>query len=134
MGQIALSIAAADGVISGREVAALERLYTALGLETGGIYSALHSLTSADDPVTVMPPAEAQPGFAIPPSPDSEGALSLDAEKGRSRDDQHRAVSTPCLARSSMTRSRRRNPPKTMAKVIVSSVVWTKSTRPFLVS
>ena len=81
LGQIALSIAAADGVISGREVAALERLYTALGLETGGIYSALHSLTSADDPVTVMPPAEAQPGFAIPPRPDSEGALSLDAER-----------------------------------------------------
>ena len=78
MGQIALSIAASDGVISGKEVAALERLYTALGLETGGIYSALHSLTSADDPVTVIPPAESQPGFAIPPRPDSESTLSLD--------------------------------------------------------
>ena len=81
MGQIALSIAASDGVISGREVAALERLYTALGLETGGIYSALHSLTSADDPVTVIPPAEGQPGFAIPPRPDSESMLSLDADR-----------------------------------------------------
>ena len=81
MGQIALSIAASDGVISGREVAALERLYTALGLETGGIYSALHSLTSADDPVTVVPPAEGQPGFAIPPRSDSEGPLSLDADR-----------------------------------------------------
>ena len=79
--QIALSIAASDGVISGREVAALERLYTALGLETGGIYSALHSLTSADDPVTVIPPAEGQPGFAIPPRPDSESMLSLDADR-----------------------------------------------------
>ena len=81
MGQIALSIAASDGVISGKEVAALERLYTALGLETGGIYSALHSLTSADDPVTVIPPAEGQPGFAIPPRPDSESTLSLDADR-----------------------------------------------------
>ena len=81
MGQIALSIAASDGVISGREVAALERLYTALGLETGGIYSALHSLTSADDPVTVIPPAEGKPGFAIPPRPDSESTLSLDADR-----------------------------------------------------
>ena len=81
MGQIALSIAASNGVISGREVAALERLYTALGLETGGIYSALHSLTSADDPVTVIPPAEGQPGFAIPPRPDPESPLSLDADK-----------------------------------------------------
>ena len=81
MGQIALSIAASDGVISGKEVAALERLYTALGLETGGIYSALHSLTSADDPVTVIPPAEGQPGFAIPPRPDSESTLSLDVDR-----------------------------------------------------
>ena len=81
MGQIALSIAASDGVISGREVAALERLYTALGLETGGIYSALHSLTSADDPVTVIPREEGQPGFAIPPRPDPESPLSLDADR-----------------------------------------------------
>ena len=81
MGQIALSIAASDGVISGKEVVALERLYTALGLETGGIYSALHSLTSADDLVTVIPPAEGQPGFAIPPRPDSESTLSLDVDR-----------------------------------------------------
>ena len=81
MGQIALSIAASDGVISGREVAALERLYTALGLETGGIYSALHTLTSADDPLTVIPAAEGQPGFTIPPRPDPERALSLDADR-----------------------------------------------------
>ena len=81
MGQIALSIAASDGVISGQEVAALERLYTALGLETGGIYSALHTLTSADDPLTVIPPAEGQPGFTIPPRPDPERALSLDADR-----------------------------------------------------
>ena len=81
MGQIALSIASSDGVISGREVAALERLYTALGLETGGIYSALHTLSSADGPLTVIPPAEGQPGFAIPPRPDPERALSLDADR-----------------------------------------------------
>ena len=81
MGQIALSIAASDGVISGKEVAALERLYTALGLETGGIYSALHGLTSPDDPVIVIPPAEGQPGFAIPPRPDSGSPLSLDADR-----------------------------------------------------
>ena len=81
MGQIALSIAASDGVISGREVAALERLYSAIGLKTDGIYSALHTLSSADDPVTVIPPAEGQPGFAIPPRPDSESTLSLDADR-----------------------------------------------------
>ena len=81
MGQIALSIAASDGVISGREVAALERLYSAIGLKTDGIYSALHTLSSADEPVTVIPPAEGQPGFAIPPRPDPENPLSLDADR-----------------------------------------------------
>ena len=81
MGQIALSIAASDGVISGREVAALERLYTALGLERGGIYSALHTLTAADDPVTAIPLTEGQPGFAIPPRPDPESWLSLDGDR-----------------------------------------------------
>ena len=81
LGQIALSIAASDGVISGREVAALERLYSAIGLKTDGIYSALHTLASADEPVTVIPPAEGQPGFAIPPRPDPENPLSLDADR-----------------------------------------------------
>ena len=87
MGQIALSIAASDGVISGREVAALERLYSAIGLKTDGIYSALHTLSSADDPVTVIPPAEGQPRFAIPPRPDPENPLSLGRRQSRCRDD-----------------------------------------------
>ena len=81
MGQLALSIAASDGVISGKEVAALERLYEAIGLEKGGIYSALHALTSADEPVTVIPPSAGDPGFAIPPKPDIEGSLKLDEER-----------------------------------------------------
>ena len=81
MGQLALSIAASDGVISGKEVAALERLYEAIGLEKGGIYSALHALTSADEPVTVIPPSAGDPGFAIPPKPDIEGPLKLDEER-----------------------------------------------------
>ena len=81
MGQIALSIAASDGVISGREVAALERLYSAIGLKTDGIYSALHALTSGDELVTVIPPAEGQSGFAIPPRPDPEGPYALDPDR-----------------------------------------------------
>ena len=81
MGQIALSIAASDGVISGREVTALERLYSAIALKTDGIYSALHALTSGDELVTVIPPAEGQSGFAIPPRPDPEGPYALDADR-----------------------------------------------------
>ena len=81
MGQLALSIAASDGVISGREVAALERLYEAIGLEKDGIYSALHALTSVDEPVTVIPPSAGDSGFAIPPKPAIEGSLKLDEER-----------------------------------------------------
>ena len=81
MGQLALSIAASDGVISGKEVAALERLYEAVGLEKEGIYSALHALTSRDEPVTIIPPSEGPAGFAVPPRPGLEGALALDEEK-----------------------------------------------------
>ena len=81
MGQLALSIAASDRVISGKEVAALERLYEAVGLEKDGIYSALHALASTDEPVTIIPPSEGPAGFAVPPRPGLEEALALDEEK-----------------------------------------------------
>ena len=81
MGQLALSIAAFDGVISGREVAALERLYEAIGLGKDGIYSALHALTSADEPVTVIPPSAGDPGLTIPREPGLEGPLKLNQER-----------------------------------------------------
>ena len=81
MGQLALSIAASGGSISGKEVAALERLYEAIGLEKDGIYSALHALTSTDAPITVIPLSERPAGFTIPPKPDSEGPLTLDEER-----------------------------------------------------
>ena len=55
LGQFALALAAADGVVSTKEVSALERLYKAIGLETDGVYSALHAMASADETVTVLP-------------------------------------------------------------------------------
>ena len=81
MGQIALSIAASDGVITGKEVAALESLFKAMGLKMEGIYSALHNLTSVDEPVTVIPSTEGVRGFAIPPRPDPGETVLLDADK-----------------------------------------------------
>ena len=81
MGQLALSIAASDGVISAKEISALERLYQAIGLEKDGIYSALHALASEDEPVTVIPPSAGPAGFAIPGDPDLKGTLTLDEEK-----------------------------------------------------
>ena len=81
MGQVALAVAAADGVISGKEVSALERLYKVIGLDTDGIYSALHALASGSGPVTVIPAMEGDRGFAIPSRPIPGGAVRLDAEK-----------------------------------------------------
>ena len=81
MGQIALSIAASDGVITEKEVAALERLFKAIGLKREGIYSALHNLTSGDEPVTVISSTEGVPGSVIPPRPDAGEMVLIDAHK-----------------------------------------------------
>ena len=76
-----LALAASDGVVSAHEVSALERLYRTLGLETDGIYSAIHTLISRDEPVTVLPSGDREEGFAIPPRPDGSSTVSLDAER-----------------------------------------------------
>ena len=81
LGQLALVMAASDGVVSAKEVSALERLYQVLGLETDGIYSAIHSLTSPDEPVTVLPSGDREHGFAIPPRPDASDTVNLNAER-----------------------------------------------------
>ncbi len=76
-----LALAASDGVVSAHEVSALERLHRTLGLETAGIYSAIHTLTSRDEPVTVLPSGDREEGFAIPSRPDDSGTVNLDAER-----------------------------------------------------
>lgn len=81
IGQVALAVAAADGVISGKEVSALERLYKVIGLNTDGIYSALHALASGSGPVTIIPATEGERGFALPSRPAPDCAVILDAEK-----------------------------------------------------
>ena len=81
LGQFALVLAASDGVVSAKEVSALERLYRALGLETDGIYSAIHNLTSSDEPVTILPSGDREQGFAIPPRPDESSTVNLDAAR-----------------------------------------------------
>ena len=78
---LALALAASDGVVSAHEVSALERLYRTLGLETDGIYSAIHTLISRDEPVTVLPSDDREEGFAIPSRPDDSGTVNLDAER-----------------------------------------------------
>ena len=82
LGQVALAMAAADGVVDPGEIKAIERLYKAIGLTTDGVYSDLHALTAGSEPVTVRTAGtagEQARGFAIPPPPERDGKVVLDA-------------------------------------------------------
>ena len=81
LAQLALVVAASDGVLDPREIAAIERLYRALGLDSGGIYTALHGLVAGAAPVTVRP-GQPEAGFAIPPRPAAAAPrLMLDRDR-----------------------------------------------------
>ena len=80
-GQVAVAMAAADGVIDPGEIKAIERLYKAIGLATDGVYSDLHALTARCEPVTVRPVVGQERGFAIPPPPKLASKVILDAER-----------------------------------------------------
>ena len=79
LGQVALAMAAADGVVDPGEIKAIEKLYKAIGLTTDGVYSDLHALTARSEPVTVRRAGEPARGFAIPPPPERDGKVVLDA-------------------------------------------------------
>ena len=79
LGQVALAMAAADGVVDPGEIKAIERLYKAIGLTTDGVYSDLHALTARSEPVTVRRAGEPARDFAIPPPPERDGKVVLDA-------------------------------------------------------
>ena len=78
LGQIALAMAAADGVIDPGEIKSIERLYKAIGLTTDGVYSDLHALTARTEPVTVRAAGAPARDFAVPPSPERYGKVVLD--------------------------------------------------------
>ena len=79
LGQIALAMAAADGVIDPGEIKSIEKLYKAIGLSTDGVYSDLHALTARSGPVTVRTAGAPAREFAVPPPPERDGRLVLDA-------------------------------------------------------
>ena len=81
LGQVALAMAAVDGVIDPGEIKAIQKLYKAMGLRTEGVYSDLHALTSGNEPVTVREAGEAERDFAIPPPPAHDSKVVLDAER-----------------------------------------------------
>lgn len=78
-GRIALAIAAVDGIIDPGEIRAIEKLYKAMGLETEGVYSDLHALTSGNEPVTVQTAGEEERSFAIPKPSARDNKVVLDA-------------------------------------------------------
>ena len=81
---LAVQMAAVDGEASTEEVAQLEKLYKTLGLDTAGLYGALHAAvsTSSDEPVTMRPAAFAPNGPAIPPEGGpAPGGIGLDMTK-----------------------------------------------------
>lgn len=81
LGQVTLAIAAADGVIDPEEIKAIEKLYKAMDLATNGVYADLHALTARDELVTVRPAGEQERDFVIPPPPEHDGKVVLDAER-----------------------------------------------------
>lgn len=83
IGQLLVTVAAADGVISPDEVTSLSKIYTLLGLDPATVTSRLHmSMTEptrpATAPVQVRPGSLQGPGFAVPaPAPhDAAGTPS----------------------------------------------------------
>lgn len=69
LGRLAIFLAAADGTIDPKEVAAVERLHRALGLDAVNIYAELHALAGPAEPVTVRPAEAGEQGRRIPAPP-----------------------------------------------------------------
>ena len=81
LGQVTLAMAAADGVIDSEEIKAIEKLYKAMDLATNGVYADLHALTARDELVIVRPAGDQERDFVIPPPPERDGKVVLDAER-----------------------------------------------------
>ncbi|WP_168796567.1 TerB N-terminal domain-containing protein [Arthrobacter echini] len=74
VGDMLVTVAAADGHIAPAEVTTLQKIYKLLGLEASTVSSRLHaamtgSLAPARGPVTVRPAGEPDPGYPIPVPP-----------------------------------------------------------------
>ena len=79
LGQVALAMAAADGVINPDEIKAIERLYKVMDLTSESVYSDLHALAAQEELVTVRTAGDQD--FGIPPPPESDANIVLDAER-----------------------------------------------------
>ncbi|MEZ2388208.1 TerB N-terminal domain-containing protein [bacterium RCC_150] len=89
LGDILITVAAADGHIAPGEVSILQKIYKLLDLDPGLVTSRLHSAltgqhSAATGPVTVRPAGNPDPGYPIPAPPAAQDAAptnsySLDA-------------------------------------------------------
>lgn len=85
LARLAVAVAGADGNIDPGEVNALKKLYKALALDDGDVFSDLHAMTArpAHEPVTVRPRATPA-GYSLPNSPEQDTArstFSLDMDR-----------------------------------------------------
>ena len=75
-----VAIAHADSVIQSEEVACIEKIYKALGIDAGLVYADLHAGDVPDGPVRVKAAEAEAPGEQIPDEPKAKAA-SLDAAR-----------------------------------------------------
>ncbi|MEE4209637.1 MAG: TerB N-terminal domain-containing protein, partial [Parvularcula sp.] len=75
-----VAIAHADSVIQSEEVACIEKIYKALGIDAGLVYADLHAGDVPDGPVRVRAAETEAPGEKIPDEPKAKAA-SLDAAR-----------------------------------------------------
>ena len=75
-----VAIAHADRVIQSEEVACIEKIYKALGIDAGLVYADLHAGDVPDGPVRVKAAEAEAPGEQIPDEPKAKAA-SLDAAR-----------------------------------------------------
>ncbi|MFZ2996374.1 TerB N-terminal domain-containing protein [Sphingobium sp.] len=83
-------IAHADSIIRSEEVACIEKIYKALGIDAGLVYADLHAGDAPDGPVRVRAAEPEAPGERIPAEPQSRGGALNAARIAAIRSDTER--------------------------------------------
>lgn len=83
MSRLALSVAAADGVMAVEEVQLLEKMYKKLGLPPARLYSDIQALNTGDEVLPTVAPPDKVISVPIPPRPVAgiKRTASLDAKR-----------------------------------------------------
>ena len=81
LAHIALSVAAVGGAIGPGKIKAVEKLYKAMKLPVGNIFSDLHQLAARAEPVLVRSASEEEADTIIPSPPDREDGIFLNRRR-----------------------------------------------------